>query len=112
MLDDLLFHLRSSTDVLTRQSRSVLGRTTRRVPLILKQDFSLVPVKGRERLSEYDAVTGYIVLSHTEKIIDLDDAVQVVFTGGAKVQVYDNIRTLADKIRTTERMLDEMDETS
>ena len=56
VLDDLLFHLRSSTEVLRRQSRMVLGKSARRVPLVLKQEFSLVPVKGREKIGEYDMV--------------------------------------------------------
>ena len=66
VLDDILLHLRSSTDVLKKQSRMVLGKTARRVPLVLKKEFSLVPVKGREKVGEYDAVTGYIVLGHAE----------------------------------------------
>ena len=109
MLDDILLHLRSSTDVLKKQSRMVLGKTARRVPLVLKKEFSLVPVKGREKVGEYDAVTGYIVLGHTEKIIGADDDVHVQFTGGANVQVYDNPRTLADKIRTVQNMLEQME---
>ena len=38
VLNDLLFHLRSSTSVLMRQSRMVLGKTARRVPLVLKKE--------------------------------------------------------------------------
>ena len=108
VLDDLLFHLRSSTGILTRQSRTMLGKNARRVPLVLKKEFSLVPVKGREKVGEYDAVTGYIVLGHAEKIIGADDDVHVQFTGGANAQVYDNPRTLADKIRTVQNMLEQM----
>ena len=64
VLNDLLFHLRSSTSVLMRQSRMVLGKPARRVPMVLKKEFSLVPVKGRERIGEYDSQTGYVVLNH------------------------------------------------
>ena len=109
VLDDLLFHLRSSTGILTRQSRTMLGKHARRVPLVLKKEFSLVPVKGRQKISEYDTATGYIVLHHAEKIIHTDGRTQVQFTGGANVQVYDNPRTLADKIRTVQNMLEQME---
>ena len=111
VLDDLLFHLRSSTSVLIRQSRSVLGKNARRVPLVLKREFSLVPVKGREKIGEYDAVTGYIVLSHAALIRTGEDAAQVQFTSGVTVNVYDNARVLAEKIHIAERLLEQMEET-
>ena len=109
VLDDLLFHLRSSTSVLTRQSRSVLGKNARRVPLVLKREFSLVPVKGREKIGEYDAVTGYIVLSHAALIRTGEDEAQVQFTSGVTVNVYDNARVLAEKIHIAERLLEQME---
>ena len=104
VLDDLLFHLRSSTSVLMRQSRMVLGRTARRVPLVLKQEFSLVPVKGREKIGEYDSQTGYVLLGHIEKLSDAADGTKVHFHGGVSVTVKDHIRVLAGKIRTTEKL--------
>ena len=104
VLDDLLFHLRSSTSVLMRQSRMILGRTARRVPLVLKQEFSLVPVKGREKIGEYDSQTGYVVLGHIEKLSDAADGTKVHFNGGVSVTVKDHIRVLAGKIRTTEKL--------
>ena len=104
VLDDLLFHLRSSTSVLMRQSRMVLGRTARRVPLVLKQEFSLVPVKGREKIGEYDSQTGYVVLGHIEKLSNAADGTKVHFHGGVSVTVKDHIRVLAGKIRTTEQL--------
>ena len=87
----------------------MLGKNARRVPLVLKTEFSLVPVKGRQKIGEYDTTTGYIVLHHAEKIICTDGRTQVQFTGGTSVQVYDNPRTLADKIRTAENLLTQMD---
>ena len=104
VLDDLLFHLRSSTSVLMRQSRLILGRTARRVPFVLKQEFSLVPVKGREKIGEYDSQTGYVVLRHIEKLSDGTDGTKVHFHGGVSVTVKDHIRVLAGKIRTTEQL--------
>ena len=104
VLDDLLFHLRSSTEVLRRQSRMVLGRTARRVPLVLKQEFSLVPVKGREKIGEYDSQTGYVALRHIEKLSDGTDGTKVHFNSGVSVTVKDHIRVLAGKIRTTEKL--------
>ena len=87
-----------------RQSRMVLGRTARRVPLVLKQEFSLVPVKGREKIGEYDSQTGYVVLGHIEKLSDATDGTKVHFNGGVSVTVKDHIRVLAGKIRTTEKL--------
>ena len=108
VLDDLLFHLQSSTEVLTRQSRTVLGKTARRVPLVLKPAFTLVPVKGREKIGEYDAVTGYIVLGHAAMLIQDNTGVYIGFTGGTRVRVYDNPRVLEDKIRFTKALNDEI----
>jgi hypothetical protein len=87
-----------------RQSRMVLGKTARRVPLVLKQEFSLVPVKGREKIGEYDSQTGYVVLGHIEKLSDAADGTKVHFNGGVSVTVKDHIRVLAGKIRTTEKL--------
>ncbi len=108
VLDDLLFHLRSSTAVLTRQSRIMLNKNAHRVPLVLKREFSLVPVKGREKIGEYDAVTGYIVLSHTKELVQAGGGVYISFTGGTRVRVYDNPRILEDKIRLTRTLTDNM----
>ena len=105
VLEDLLFYLRSSKTVLTRQSRNTLGKKARRVPLILKQEFTLVPVKGREKIGQYDAVTGYAVLHHVQSLLQENGGLYIRFTGGAKVRVYDNARVLKDKIHTTQQLL-------
>ena len=104
VLDDMLFHLRSSVSVLTRQSRTVLGQNARRVPLVLKQEFCLVPVKGREKIGRYDAVTGYVVLHHAEQLIQDETGVYIRFTGGTCVRVYDNLRVLEAKIHSTQKL--------
>ena len=106
VLNDLLFHLKSSTSVLTRQSRMVLGKTARRVPLVLKQEFSLVPVKGRERIGEYDSQTGYAVLCHIQSLVQEGNRLFIRFKGGAEVRVYDNARILMKKIRNTRNVLE------
>ena len=106
VLNDLLFHLKSSTSVLTRQSRMVLGKTARRVPLVLKQEFSLVPVKGRERIGEYDSQTGYVVLCHIQSLVQEGNRLFIRFKGGAEVRVYDNARILMKKIRNTRNVLE------
>ncbi|MBE6113120.1 MAG: hypothetical protein E7195_08940 [Peptococcaceae bacterium] len=104
VLDDMLFHQRSSVSVLTRQSRTVLGKNARRVPLVLKQEFCLVPVKGREKIGRYDAVTGYVVLHHAEQLIQDESGVYIRFTGGTCVRVYDNLRVLEAKIHSTQKL--------
>ena len=104
VLDDLLFHLRSSKTVLTRQSRNTLGKKARRVPLILKQDFTLVPVKGREKLSEYDSQTGYIVLTHVKRLIADNSGVQIYFENNVSVHVLDTSYTLWQNIQIAEVM--------
>ena len=106
VLDDLLFHLRSSTEVLRRQSCMVLGRTARRVPLVLKQEFSLVPVKGREKIGECDSQTGYVVLGHIQSLVQEGNRIFIRFQSGTEVRVYDNARILMKKIRTTTNVLE------
>ena len=107
VVNDLLFHLRSSTSVLMRRSRMLLGKTARRVPLVLNREFTLVPVKGREKLSRYDAQTGYVVLRHVACVMQEEDRRYIGFNGGAKVRVYDNLRTFIRNIRTTEQLLEQ-----
>ena len=106
VLNDLLFRLRSSTSVLMRQSRMVLGKTARRVPLVLKKEFSLVPVKGRERIGEYDSQTGYVVLCHIQSLVQESNCLFIRFKSGTEVRVYDNARILMKKIRTTRNVLE------
>lgn len=109
VLDDLLGYLRSSTAILTKQSRSILGRKARRVPLVLKKDFCLVPVKGREKLGRYDAVTGYVVLRHVEKLASGESGSRILFTGGVRLQVRDNPRVLQDKISQAGTLQEQID---
>ena len=106
VLNDLLFHLKSSISVLTRQSRMVLGKTARRVPLVLKQEFSLVPVKGREKIGECDSQTGYVVLGHIQSLVQESNCLFIRFKSGTEVRVYDNARILMKKIRTTRNVLE------
>ena len=87
VLNDLLFHLKSSISVLTRQSRMVLGKTARRVPLVLKQEFSLVPVKGREKIGECDSQTGYAVLCHIQSLVQESNCLFIRFKSGTEVRV-------------------------
>jgi hypothetical protein len=89
-----------------RQSRMVLGRTARRVPLVLKQEFSLVPVKGREKIGEYDSQTGYVVLCHIQSLVQESNCLFIRFKSGTEVRVYDNARILMKKIRTTRNVLE------
>ncbi len=109
VLDDLLGHLKSSTAILTKQSRSLLGKNARRVPLVLCKDFILVPVKGREAVGEHDKSIGYVVLHQAEKIIPGNDGgCCVCFQGGAAVTVYDQPRTLWDRLQQAEQMKQRM----
>ena len=89
-----------------RQSRMVLGKTARRVPLVLKQEFSLVPVKGREKIGKCDSQTGYAVLGHIQSLVQEGNCLFIRFKGGAEVRVYDNTRILMKKIRITRNVLE------
>lgn len=94
VLDNLLGHLKSSSTILTAQSRRLLGSKARRVPLVLNPDFTLVPVKGREAIGEYDSVTGYLVHSQVNYIFNAAGGSRVLFKSGAEVTVYDQPDTL------------------
>ena len=84
----------------------VLGKTARRVPLVLKQEFSLVPVKGREKIGECDSQTGYAVLCHIQSLVQEGNCLFIRFKSGTEVRVYDNARILMKKIRTTRNVLE------
>ena len=107
VLDDLLFHLKSSVSVLTRQSRTVFGKNARRVPLALKQEFSLVPVKGREPVSRYDAATGYVVLRHVQKLVSEEQGLRIWFSQTTSVHVLDTPHTLLENLRRTSQLTEE-----
>ena len=108
VLNDLLFRLRSSTSVLMRQSRMVLGKTARRVPLVLKKEFSLVPVKGRERIGEYDSQTGYVVLNHVKRLIADNSGVRICFENNVSVHVLDTSYTLWHNMQIAEAMREKL----
>lgn len=99
VLDDLLQYLRSSRAVLIAQSRSVLGKKARRVPLILSRDFCLVPVKGRKTNGANDKILGYILLQHVQNMIPQKGGAVVQFGDHAAVQVHDQYRTVQANLR-------------
>ena len=95
VLDDLLGYLRTSRAVLTKQSRTYLGKQARRVPLLASPQFCLVPVKGRDELSKGDGTVGYIVLNHAQDVIpDKGAGNRVYFSGNTYITVHDTTRTL------------------
>ena len=104
VLDDLLGYLKSSKDVLRKQSCDVLGREARRVPLVLSADFCLIPVKGREIIGEHDSTVGYIVYHHVEKIHPADGGPEVYCSGNTIMQVFDRPQTLWDNIELAEQI--------
>ncbi len=109
VLDDLLGYLKSSTAILMKQSRRILGRTARRVPLVLNREFCLVPVKGREVTSRCDGATGYAVLRHVQKLITGETGSRILFNGGTSLNVYDNPRVLLDKIGQAGTLLEQIE---
>ncbi|MBE6112460.1 MAG: hypothetical protein E7195_05545 [Peptococcaceae bacterium] len=105
VLNDILGHLKSSKAILEKQSKIILDKEVRRVPLILCPDFALVPVKGREAVGEHDKSTGYIVLKQTEKIMPgKGGGCRICFQGGASLTVYDTPRTLWKNIQLAEQI--------
>ena len=91
-----------------RQSRMVLGKTARRVPLVLKKEFSLVPVKGRERIGEYDSQTGYVVLNHVKRLIVDNSGVRICFENNVSVYVLDTSYTLWHNMQIAEAMREKL----
>ena len=98
VLDDLLGHLRSSKAILTAQSRRLLGDKVYRVPLILCDEFILVPVKGREAIGKYDSLLGYIVLHYVTQLVRDNKKTIIYFGSDATVTVYDYLRTVRQNI--------------
>ena len=109
-MDDLLLHLHTSREVLTKRSRMYLGKNARRVPLIASPQLCLVPVKGREALMHNDGTVGYLVLAHVQDVIPRGDTNRVYFTGGTYVTVYDTTRTLWENLNLTKEMWLDMGE--
>ncbi|MBQ2449809.1 MAG: hypothetical protein II270_07205 [Peptococcaceae bacterium] len=98
VLDDLLGHLRSSKAILTAQSRRLLGDKVYRVPLILCDEFILVPVKGREAIGKYDSLLGYIVLHYVTQLVRDNKKTIIYFGSDVTVTVYDYLRTVRQNI--------------
>ena len=95
VLDDLLGYLRTSRAVLAKESKRILGKKARRVPLFASPQFCLVPVKGRDELSKGDGTVGYIVLNHAQDVIpDKGAGNRVYFSGNTYITVHDTTRTL------------------
>ena len=94
VLDDLLGYLRTSRAVLAKESKRILGKKARRVPLLASPQFCLVPVKGRDELSKGDGTVGYIVLNHAQDVIPADIGNRVYFGTGTYITVHDTTRTL------------------
>ena len=110
VLDDLLGYLRTSRQVLTSQSKAYLGRQARRVPLIVSPELSLVPVKGREAIGEYDSINGYVVMEHVEDVISCSGANRIYFTGGSFVAVQDALETLWGNLNLTKELKQKLEE--
>lgn len=107
VLDDLLGYLRSSKAVLTAQSRRLLGDKVYRVPLILCDEFILVPVKGREAIGKYDSLLGYIVLHHVTQVAPDNKKTIIYFGSDVTVTVYDYPRTVRQNIERAKRINEE-----
>ena len=106
VVDDLLLHLHTSREVLTKRSRMYLGKNARRVPLIASSQLCLVPVKGREAVGEHDSTVGYIVFRHVQKIMPAYGGTEVHFSGEGTIQVLDRPQTLWANIQTAEKVKD------
>ena len=98
VLDDLLGYLRSSKAILTAQSRRLLGDKVYRVPLVLCDEFILVPVKGRKPIGKYDSLLGYIVLHYVTQIVRDNKKTIIYFGSDVTVTVYDYLRTVRQNI--------------
>ena len=108
VLDDLLGYLRTSRDVLTKQSRMYLGKQARRVPLLASPQFCLVPVKGRATYNKYELVTGYVVLRHVEDVIPDRGTNRIYFTGAHYITVLDSTETLWRNLNTAKELKEKL----
>ena len=108
VLDDLLGYLRTSRAVLTKESRTYLGKQARRVPLLASPQFCLVPVKARTVYNKYEQVTGYVVLRHVEDVIPDGATNRVYFTGAHYITVLDTTATLWRNLNMAKEMKEKL----
>ena len=110
LLDDLLDYLRSSKQLLQRQSRRITAQMGnqrgRRLPLILSKDFCLVPIRVRLTSSPYHEANGYVRLNKVEDFSEQKgkSGCKIWFTNQLELEVLDNLYTLRGNMALAAKM--------
>ncbi len=95
VLDDLLGHLGSSKELLHKKSLEYLEEPdARRLPLVVDDDFCLVPVKGRKTIKAADRAVGYIVLQYVQAVQTVEHETLVHLEQDNTIVVLDAARTV------------------
>lgn len=108
VLDDLLGYLHTSREVLVHQCKQYMSKDARRVPLIVSEEFSLMPVKGREELCKGDSTVGYIVTKKLMYFVSGEGKRMAYFIGGGCVEVLDTQRTLSANMKLIQELRDKV----
>ncbi len=104
VVDDLLRYQRSSLPELVKHSRAYLGKKARRVPLVLSETFTLMPIKAREIHSKNEGAVGYVVMSHVQDIVADEKSNIIRCTNGVEVRALDYPEVLANNFRLAKNL--------
>jgi len=115
VLDKLLGYRCSSKGLLQQQSRWLLEQLgqplERRLPLLLAQDFCLVPVRARLPQSRNHAADGYVVHSVVTAVAENDNGPGsvILLKNGQQLLVLDSLRTLRKNLQLTEQLAQKLE---
>ena len=110
VIDDLLAYWCSNKTLLQEQSCQIaaqLGnRHQRRIPLALREDFCLVPVRARLTSSRNHDANGYVFLNRVKEISQQKEQIgcKISFQSQVELEVLDSMRTLKRNLQLAEKM--------
>ena len=110
VIDDLLAYWCSNKVLLQQQSCQIaaqLGnRHQRRIPLVLREDFCLVPVRARLTSSRNHGANGYVLLNKVKEISQQKEQMgcKISFQNQVELEVLDSMRTLKGNLQLAAKM--------
>ncbi len=105
VLDDLLGYLCTDKQLLQQQSARWLERPrAKRLPLAVMEDFTLVPVKGRDCPNKYDGVSGYAVLEYVQSVRETERGTVIRLGRKQRITVLDSGKTVRRNLRIAQRV--------
>ncbi len=110
VIDDLLAYKCSSKTILQQQSSQIAAqmgkRYQRRLPLILNEEFCLVPIRVRLTSSPYHEANGYVRLNRVKDFSEQKgkSGCKIKFINQVELEVLDNMRTLRGNMALAAKM--------